>query len=253
LIADPVGNRVELIPLQPDAEELDSRSLQMQPNFARYREDYDAAIQSHDDFAARFYLNLFLPVEQTRIRAETIVKPLFARLLLRDDVLAVLQAQPAADPEFRAACLKLAETWPEPAAEFNAVAWPLVRDPRQPAATYRRGLRLAAAACRFEPNRGENLNTLGVAQYRCGLVAEALATLTRSNGLNKGREPADLAFLALAQHRLGQIEKARSTLGRLRELMKNPRLAADQEAQAFLREAQTIELDQAFPANPFAQ
>jgi hypothetical protein len=61
-----------------------------------------------------------------------------------------------------------------------------------------------------------------------------------------------MAFLALAQHRLGQIEKARSTLGRLRELMKNPRLAADQEAQAFLREAQTIELDGLFPADPFS-
>ena len=83
-------------------------------------------------------------------------------------------------------------------------------------------------------------------------MAEALATLTRSNDLNKENEPADLAFLALVQSRLGQTEKARSTLGRLRELMKSPERAKDQEAQALLREAETIELDQAFPADPFA-
>ena len=34
--------------------------------------------------------------------------------------------------------------------------------------------------------------------------------------------------------------------------MKNPQRARDPEAQAFLREAETIELDQAFPADPFA-
>jgi hypothetical protein len=34
--------------------------------------------------------------------------------------------------------------------------------------------------------------------------------------------------------------------------MKNPERAHDQEAQALLREAETIELDQAFAADPFA-
>ncbi len=115
LIAHPVGNRVELIPLQPDAEELAYRRLLMQPNFRLYREAYDAAIKANDEFAARFYLNLFPPPERALIRAEPIVAPLFARLLLRDDVLAALQAQPVADPEIQAACLKLAGTWPESA------------------------------------------------------------------------------------------------------------------------------------------
>ena len=92
-----------------------------------------------------------------------------------------------------------------------------------------------------------------MAQYRSGLVAEALATLTRSNALNKENEPADLAFLALAQHRLGQSEKARDTLARLREVMKDPQRAGNPEAQAFLREAETIELDRVFPADPFAR
>ena len=79
-----------------------------------------------------------------------------------------------------------------------------------------------------------------------------MATLTQSNDLNKEKVPADLAFLALAQSLQGRSEKARSTLGRLREVMKDPARAKNQEAQALLREAETIGLDQAFPADPFA-
>jgi hypothetical protein len=56
----------------------------------------------------------------------------------------------------------------------------------------------------------------------------------------------------LAQHRLGQNAKARDTLGRLREVIKDPHWTGNQEAQAFLREAETIELDQVFPGDPFA-
>ena len=69
-----------------------------------------------------------------RPRAEAIVTPLFARLLLRDDVLAALQAQPAADPEIQAACLKLAGTWPESADQnqCNNAGWALVRDLGRP-------------------------------------------------------------------------------------------------------------------------
>ncbi len=188
-----------------------------------------------------------------RYQANTIVAPLFARLLLLDDVLAALKAQPAADPEVQTACLELAGAWPEPpGSELNNVGWALVREPGQADAIYQRGLRPANAACRQEPENGLRLNTLGVAQYRCRLVAEALETLTRSNELNKESQPADLAFLALARSRLGLSEDARSTLSRLRELMKNPALAKDQEAPAFLHEAETIELDQAFPTDPFA-
>jgi hypothetical protein len=35
--------------------------------------------------------------------------------------------------------------------------------------------------------------------------------------------------------------------------MKHPTLAADSESQSFLREAEAIELDRAFPADPFAR
>jgi hypothetical protein len=95
-----------------------------------------------------------------------------------------------------------------------------------------------------------------VAQYRSGHYREAVATLTESDRLNSagalGSQPADLALLALAHHRLGEPDQARAALGRLRALMKTPEHASTSEDQLFLSEAETIELDRDFPADPFA-
>jgi WD40 repeat protein/serine/threonine protein kinase len=224
-IALAIGNHVELIPLQPDEEELADRRRLMQPNFPLYREAYHAAMKANDAFAARFYLNLFPPPERALIQADT---------------------------EIQAACLKLTGTWPESAEQYTNSGWALVRDPGRSEADYRLGLRLAMVACRLEPENFAYLNNLGVAQYRCGLMAEALATLTLSNDRSQQKEPSDLAFLALAQHRVGQSDKARATLARLREVMKDPRLADVAVLQGFLREAEMIELDRVFPADSFA-
>ena len=102
------------------------------------------------------------------------------------------------------------------------------------------------------PDDGVLLETLGIAQYRCGLTEEALATLTRSVDLNQGAYPTGLAFLALTQHRLGHPEEARNALGRLRDVMKSPQWSGEPQFQAVLREAKSIELDLTFPVDPFA-
>jgi WD40 repeat protein len=60
---------VELIPLQPDEEELAYRRLHTQPNVGRYREGYLAARAAKDDFAAAFYLNLLPPDERRKLEA----------------------------------------------------------------------------------------------------------------------------------------------------------------------------------------
>src|SRR5262249_7415552 len=54
-------NRVKVVPLVPDAEEIAYRRLHMQPNVQRYRAGYLAARAARDDFAAAFYLNLVPP------------------------------------------------------------------------------------------------------------------------------------------------------------------------------------------------
>jgi hypothetical protein len=69
-IAHPVGSLVELVPLQPDAEEVAYRPLHMQPNLWRYREGYEAALAAKDEFAARFYLHLLPPAEQEIRKAQ---------------------------------------------------------------------------------------------------------------------------------------------------------------------------------------
>jgi len=57
-------DRVKVVPLVPDAEEIAYRRLHMQPDVRRYRAGYLAARAARDDFAAAFYLNLIPPDER---------------------------------------------------------------------------------------------------------------------------------------------------------------------------------------------
>jgi hypothetical protein len=151
----------------------------------------------------------------------------------------------------------LAQVVPEDAVQLNGQSWGTVVQPGADAAAVDRAVHQAEAACRLVPGVGSVLNTLGVAQYRAAKYPEAVATLTRSQQLNSAvlggkAQPADLAFLALAHHRLGHTSSARAVLADLREAMKQPEWAQDGEALTHLREAEALELDLAFPADPFA-
>jgi WD40 repeat protein/serine/threonine protein kinase len=189
-----------------------------------------------------------------RRRAEAVVDALFKRLYIREDVLNALRAQPVGDPKVRAACLTLADSWTESSWECYNTATTLVRNPWQSFETYEHGLRLAREACRLIPGNSYYLNTLGLAQYRIGSVPEALATLKRSNELNKGQLPADLAFLAMAHQRLDQPAEALAVLEKLRDLMRRGNRSVQSiKNQAFLSEAEAVILyDPIFPAAPFA-
>jgi tetratricopeptide (TPR) repeat protein len=168
---------------------------------------------------------------------------LFDRLLWREGVLAALRKDPtlsAADREF---ARQVVQTHQEDAGALNEAAWKVVKTRDAGRDAYALALRQAEAAVRLDPGTWAPLNTLGVAQYRLGRYADALATLTKSEKLNiaqVGIQPADLAFLAMAQHHLGQKEKAQASLERLREIMKQPRWAKNEEAQGFLREAEAL-------------
>jgi serine/threonine protein kinase len=195
--------------------------------------------------------------EANRANAETrTARALFDRLLLRDDVLAVLKARPHTDPEIQSACLKLAESWNESRWACNEAAWDVVSVPGRPTASYQRALRLAEVASRLKPDDGDILNTLGVAQYRLDLLPEALETLTHSNALNQGKAPGDLAFLAMAHQRLRHTVEARAMLDRLRELMRPgyPAIGNESLNRAFVAEAEVVVLyDPVFPADPFSR
>jgi WD40 repeat protein len=180
---------------------------------------------------------------------DELVGPLFREGLLREEVLARLEAAPDLDLPARGPAVRLAAAWPEDPAALNNASWSIVARRDASADAYRLALRRIERACQLRPDDGFLLNTLGVAQYRNALEHEALATLEHSNARNGGREPADLAFLALCRFRLGRLDGARATLAVLREA-----IAARQtpEDRAFLREVEDAGFDAVFPANPFA-
>jgi tetratricopeptide (TPR) repeat protein len=95
----------------------------------------------------------------------------------------------------------------------NDYAWGLANAPastRDP----QRALSLARRAVELAPTR-DNLNTLGVAQYRAGQHAEASVTLEKSLAAGKGESDGfDLFFLAMARYRLGRVAQARADFDR---------------------------------------
>jgi hypothetical protein len=122
-----------------------------------------------------------------------------------------------------AKALALARKWPESANALNRRSWSVSRESGRDPYEYQLALHCAETACGYEPINGIYLNTLRVAQYRVGEYRNALATLTRSNTLNGGREPADLAFLEMAPQGVGQMAQARRTLAQLRAVGRHPR------------------------------
>jgi WD40 repeat protein len=171
------------------------------------------------------------------------VQSRFDKLLLREEVVAALRKDSKLSEADREFALQVAQTHDENARALNEAAWKVVkaRDAGREACAL--ALRHAEAASRAAPDDGLILNTLGVAQYRAGRYADALAALTKSEKLNATREgsnPSDVAFLAMAQHHLDQKDPSQATLDRLRKIMKQPRWEKDAESVSFLREAEEL-------------
>ncbi len=124
------------------------------------------------------------------------------------------------------------------------VAWEVVRPPAQDEPTYRKALRWATICNENRPGEWVFLKTLGVAEYRVGAYEQAIATLTRSGELYRGRfgtkPPGNLAFIAMSEFKLGRFGEARASLDELRQIMREPRHAQNTESQAFLRDAEAL-------------
>ncbi len=181
--------------------------------------------------------------EQRRARyVVDVVNSTWEQAPLRNEMLRRIRDDKFLNGEDRIRALAIAEQYPEQAEplELNAASWQVVRFSGE-AEPLRFALHLAEAACRAQPNNGTYLNTLGVAQYRCGNYEDALKTLTRSDELNSESRlsiPEDLAFLAMAHHQLGNADQAKTFLTRLRDRMKQSEPSED--AKAFLKEAEEL-------------
>jgi hypothetical protein len=232
-IAHPVGNLVELVPLQPDEQELSYRLVHTRPNVGRYREGYETARAAGDDFATRFYFNLLPPAEQEIIKAQAaadrevaagrtadalvyLVKVSIARaddtsLALR---VASLQAWFGQDTELADTCGRALET---ARGTFVPMKWgDLARicclRPMPEATRREAALALARKAAELAKADFIVKLTLGMAEYRSGHFAQADATLlAAAKGARNNPQVAGTAsfYRAMSLFRQGKANEAR--------------------------------------------
>jgi dipeptidyl aminopeptidase/acylaminoacyl peptidase len=185
-----------------------------------------------------------------------LVASLFERFPLQAEVIEHLRADVTLTPPARETALEVAAGQQEDPGDLDSAAWKIAISPDRPSQEYDRALRYAEAANRLRPDSGTFMKGLGVAQYRTGKYADAVETLTRTDPVFPARAggsvPTNLAFIAMAHHRLGHFPEAREALAQLRNTMKQPQWKGDRESLGFLREAEAMNLDSMFPADPFA-
>jgi serine/threonine protein kinase/WD40 repeat protein len=121
------------------------------------------------------------------------------------------------------------------AMQLNDQAWPLLMGPEEKR-NNTRGLEMALEAVRLAPEDSMVLNTLGVAQYRCGSYSDAIATFEKSLKTSSGESDVyDLFFLAMCHARLDDVALAKDCLDRAEKGLK---------AQEKLRADWAVELKQ---------
>jgi WD40 repeat protein len=191
-------------------------------------------------------LALVDPYEQNRRRRQvySLVREKLDAGWPKQDLLDDLRANQAISDSLRSDAIQFVETYPE---NLRFIHWcsrtTSSRSGLGPTA-YRLALRQAEAVCRARPSDSTYRTTLGMAQCRLGMYAEALATLT--NAADSGSstpaapEPATLAFRALAHFHLGQKAEAHSRLQELRELMRQPEMTKNEEARTLLLEVERL-------------
>jgi serine/threonine protein kinase/WD40 repeat protein/tetratricopeptide (TPR) repeat protein len=126
---------------------------------------------------------------------------------------------------------------------LNDAAWLLATGPepgRDPAIA----ARMATLSVALAPDQHTFLNTLGVALYRAGKFAQAIATLEKSVATGHGGPDAfDLFFLAMAHHRLGHRVEARGAYDRAVLWLRDQKSLSDdqrQELAGFRAEAEAV-------------
>jgi hypothetical protein len=172
------------------------------------------------------------------------VQALFARRLLKEDVLAELRDDRTLGRRLREAALEVAGRRTENASRIYEAAWLMIARPVGTPDDYRLALRRLEAACRVaaeDPARlAEYRHALALALYRVGRPAEALEVVGDLSHRDAGEppRPVDLAVTAMASHRLGRDAEARRALERLRALVGSSRWSGNPDAAGFLEEAE---------------
>jgi hypothetical protein len=178
------------------------------------------------------------------LAAERAVARLEPETVLVSELLERLDADTSLTDGVRTAARRIASERKDDPNAINRATWDVVRVPGRAADDYALAARRLGVAATLAPGDGNVANSLGVAQYRAGSYADALATLVRSDAINsKSRPPGiaeDVAFLAMCHHRLGNAAAAHASLLRLRELVNGRAPAAGSDAAQFATEAEEL-------------
>ena len=136
--------------------------------------------------------------------------------------------------EADASLRKAIEINPNDGSANNLLAWFLATAPQEQWRNAEEAVRLARRAVKAAPNSWAFRNTLGVALYRAGALADALVELERSMELQPGA--IDWLFYAMALHRLGRSAEASEWFERSRAAVAGMAEVGDELAR-FLAEA----------------
>jgi tetratricopeptide (TPR) repeat protein len=116
--------------------------------------------------------------------------------------------------ESAAAFRKAVELNPANSYPLNALAWYLVTSPDRRRRHPQEALDLARIAVKEGLDVATYFNTLGLAEYRNGLYAQAILTLRKSIEMNKGTDPSDFFILAMTLRQRGKRSEAERNLER---------------------------------------
>ncbi len=192
-------------------------------------------------------LDLAQSVAESMVRreADCLIRSLLNDgLLLRADLLEAIRKKPGLPNAMRKEALTQAGHFVGDLPIVHCRSREALRQSKGPESTYRLALRQAQAACDHQPDNPNYLVTLGMAHYRLKQYDAALSTLecAKKRFADTGRPPAPalLAFLAMTQHRRGKKTQAQAALDHLHATMRQSSGAGQNEAKAFLAEADAL-------------
>jgi tetratricopeptide (TPR) repeat protein len=105
---------------------------------------------------------------------------------------------------------------------LNGDAWRLLTAKDRRFRRPREALDLARKAVSLDPQKGGDLNTLGLAEVRNGLWDDAITTLNKSIALSNNSQPSDFFFLAMAYQGRGDAAEAEKNYAHGAEMARVP-------------------------------
>ncbi|MEQ1632432.1 MAG: hypothetical protein ABL997_08670, partial [Planctomycetota bacterium] len=175
-------------------------------------------------------------------RADAVATARLTETMYIAPALEAVRGDATLEPKIRAWAEFLLRVQADGPAELNERAWGAVAAADCSPARGQLAVAAMTKACAAMPTDVSLMDTLGTAQFRAGMFAEAVVTLTKANAqlVAAGRpaSPTAYACIAIAEHRLGHTAAAAAAMAELRKLAALPRNARDDVTKSFVAEAE---------------